>query len=92
MGGISTTGASQQNIQESNSPNAQQVKNETKDTKKGGANIVTLTHNLRDMQSMFKALNTQIKKQKDEIDTVKTGLKPTDSCPYCLRVDFGQTE
>lgn len=92
MGGISTAGASQQNIQESNSPNASQVQNETKEGKKGGANIVTLTHNLRDMQSMFKALNTQIKKQKDEMDHVKTGLKVTDSCPYCLRVDFGQSD
>jgi len=81
MGGISTAGASQQNIQESNAHNASEVKNESKEGKKGGANIVTLTHNLRDMQSMFKALNTQIKKQKDELDNVKTGLKPTDSCP-----------
>jgi Tfp pilus assembly protein PilO len=91
MGGISTTGASQHNIQEA-TQNENTVMHEAKDSKKGGANIVTLTHNLRDMQSMFKTLNFQIKKQKEEIDTVKTGLKTDDSCPYCLRVDFGQTD
>lgn len=92
MGGMQgTTGTTQNNTESAQDSDANKT-TENQNNQKGGTNILQLTSNLRDMQGMFKALNTQIKRQKDEIDNVKKGLKPEESCPYCLRVDFGQSQ
>lgn len=81
MGGIQGSPAQQNNTESAQDNDANKNIESQNTNKKGATNIVQLTSNLRDMQSMFQALNTQIKKQKEEIDTVKKGLKPEESCP-----------
>jgi hypothetical protein len=81
MGGMQTSGAAQNNTESAQEADTSKTNENQNTSKKGTTNIVQLTSNLRDMQGMFKALNTQIKKQKDEVDHVKMGLKPDESCP-----------
>lgn len=78
---MQTSGAAQNNTESAQEADTSKTNENQNTSKKGTTNIVQLTSNLRDMQGMFKALNTQIKKQKDEVDHVKMGLKPDESCP-----------